>query len=377
MSKQDVKKGLVGVLCDETAICTVGKKGIGLTYRGFQIQELAANCVFEEVSHLLIYGHLPTTSELNAYKAKMAPYRLLPEGLKKTLELIPGSAHPMDVLKMGCVYLGTTAPEGKSRPANDIFDSLIASYGSMLFYWHHFHNSGIRLDTAGQPGDTIATHLVRMLHPGKSPNPLHVKSIDVSLILYAEHGLAASTFACRVTASTLSDIYSSMATAIGTLRGPLHGGANEAAMDLISQYSSPEEAVTGVSAMLAKREKIMGFGHRVYKKCDPRNAIIKECSRELSSAPGGKPMLFKVSEAIEQLMDQKKRMFPNLDFYAASAYHQCGLPTNFFTPVFVIARTAGWASHIMEQRANNKLIRPGALYVGPPARAYVPLKSRM
>lgn len=378
MSIRELSKyspGLAGVFAGVTAISTVGKKGIGLTYRGYDIHKLADNCIFEEVAHLLIYGDLPTKSQLKAYRSKLSSFRELPEELRRILELIPSQAHPMDVVKTGCAALGTIYPESESNPSEDIFNRLISSFGPMLLYWYHFRKSNIRIDTAGKPNDTIAANFLRMLH-NRDPEPLALKTFDVSLILYAEHGFAASTFACRTTASTLSDVYSCITTAIGTLRGPLHGGANEKAMDLISQYSNAEDARVGIEQALSRKEKIMGFGHRIYKVSDPRSDIIKACSVKLSQAPGGKPNLVSISESIETTMKVKKRMFPNLDFYAASAYHQCGIPTNFFTPIFIIARTTGWASHIIEQRGANKLIRPSAIYQGPGKKSFIPLASR-
>lgn len=281
----------------------------------------------------------------------------------------------MDVLKVGVGILGTVRPEAEDFSNTlDVADSLIASYGSMLLYHYHFHR-GKRIDTRGERGDTIAKHFLRLLL-GKDPGADIVKTFDVSLVLYAEHGFAASTFCTRVTTSTLSDIYSAVGAAIGTLRGPLHGGANEKAMYLCEQFSSPEDAVQGVRKMLAKKVKIMGFGHRVYKKSDPRSDIIKKYSYQLSLKPDGKPTLFKVQEAIDKLMWNEKKLFTNADFYMASAYNQCGIPTPLFTPIFVIARTAGWCSHVLEQRAANRLIRPSGLYTGPSLRKYVPIDDR-
>jgi len=361
----------------KTAISTVGEKGIGLTYRGYGIVDLSAKCVFEEVAHLLIHGALPTVVELKAYKAKLAKYRELPDNVRKCLELIPASAHPMDVMRTGCSILGTVRPESKEFEQHEIFASLIASFGSILLYWHHFTTSGKRIDTAGRPNDGVASHFVRLLrNDGKEPDPILVRTIDQSLILYAEHGYAASTFACRVTSSTQADSYSAITSAIGTLRGNLHGGANEAAMYLLDQFSSPDDAEKKVLQMIKRKELIMGFGHRVYRNGDPRSDIIKECSRLLTKQPGGKPQLFAISERIELVMKREKGLFANLDFYAASAYHQCGVPTNFMTPIFVIARTAGWGAHVIEQRADNKLFRPLAVYTGPDHLPFVPIQQR-
>lgn len=370
-------KGLAGVIAGESAISTVGKEGVGLTYRGYMITDLAANCIYEEIAYLLLYGDLPTEQQLKQYRATLEPYRVLPPALASALELIPAGAHPMNVMSAACALLGTMYPETSTSQQHTIFDRLIAQFGSILLYWHHWTTSGKRINTKGKSGDTIARHFMRLLKDdGKEPLEAHVRAIDVSLILYAEHGFAASAFAARVTCSTLSDAYSCVCSAIGTLRGPLHGGANEAAMELIEQFSTPDEAERGVKQMLANKKLIMGFGHRVYRKGDPRNAIIKQCSKQLTTLPGGKPKLFEISERIENLMMSSKKMFANLDFYAASAYHQCGVPTLFFTPIFVIARTAGWGAHIIEQRQDNKLYRPNAIYTGPDKKTFVPLSQR-
>lgn len=386
-SKPKYSPGLAGVIAGETSIATVGKGGHGLMYRGYSIEDLCNNCIFEEVAYLLLYGELPTKQELAAYKRQLAGYRKLLPAVRQAMEILPGDSHPMDVLKVGCAVQGTLQRE-QSPPgadfkefagpltAMDVFNSLIASFGSMQLYHYHFHKNGKRIDTAGKPEDTIASHYIRLLH-GTEPDPLHVNVFDTLLILYAEHGLAASTFSCRVTTSTLSDSYSAVCAAIGTLRGPLHGGANEAAMNLIEQFSTPESAERGVRDMLRRKAKIMGFGHRVYKTSDPRNIIVKALSKQLSEQPNGKATLFKVSETIEKLMWNEKKLFPNLDFYAASAYHQCGIPTSLFTPIFVIARSAGWGANIIEQRAANRLIRPAALYVGPNLKQFVKMDDRV
>jgi len=368
--------GLAGVIAGETKISTVGKENVGLTYRGYGIKDLSQKCIYEEIAFLLINGHLPNETELKNYLTSLTKHRVLPENLRKVLELIPKTAHPMDVLRTGCSLWGTIRPEGKETNEKEIFTLLLSSFSSILLYWYHFAFFGKRISTEGKTGDTIARHFVRLLHPGQEPNPIHVKAIDLSLILYAEHGYAASTFAARVTASTQSDVYSAICSAIGTLRGPLHGGANEAAMYLIEQFSNPDEAEKKLLEMLAQKKLIMGFGHRIYRTEDPRSPIIKEVSRQLTKQPGGKPLLFQISERIEKIMMEKKKLFPNLDFYAASAYHQCGLPTEFMTPVFVIARTAGWAAHIIEQRKENKLVRPSSLYTGPSNMPFVPLLER-
>jgi 2-methylcitrate synthase len=365
--------GLAGVVAAETAISSVGKEGMGLSYRGYSIHELAEYASFEEVAYLLIRGTLPTQQQYKSYIEHLIALRVLPLSLKKALEIIPGDAHPMDVLRTGCSVLGTLEQESAQHDQYRISDRLIACFPAMLLYWYHFQKGGKRINTELSDAST-AGYFLHLLH-GKEPDALTQRAVDVSLILYAEHELNASTFAARVTASTGSDFYSAICSAIGTLRGPLHGGANEQAMELIERFTSPEEAQTQVHEMLSNKSLVMGFGHRVYKTSDPRSDIIKPWSKSLAEAVGD-TILFPISERIENVMWEEKRLFPNLDFYSASAYHFCGIPTNMFTPIFVFARTAGWAAHIIEQRENNKLIRPLAEYIGPSPRPYIPIEQR-
>ena len=365
--------GLRGQAVGQTSIATVGKEGRGLTYRGYRIEDLAAHARFEEVAYLLLYDKLPTQVELNRYIDRLKKYRGLPEPLKAALELIPAETNPMDVLRTGCSMLGTLEPETDFSQQLDIADRLLASLPSMLCYWHRYAQEGVRIEVETDE-DTLGGHFLHMLH-GRAPAELHQRCMNTSLILYAEHEFNASTFACRVCTGTLSDFYSAVTAGIGTLRGPLHGGANEAAMALIEQFDSPEAAQEGVSEMLARKEKIMGFGHPVYRESDPRSDIIKQWSKKLSGEASDR-QLFTISEAIETLMWDEKRLFPNLDFYSASAYHFMGIPTPLFTPIFVMARVTGWSAHIMEQRAKNVLIRPNADYVGPELQEWVPLEMR-
>jgi 2-methylcitrate synthase len=364
--------GLAGIVVGDSAICTVGK-GLGLNYRGYSIDDLAKHASFEEVAYLLIYGKLPNKNELKAYHEKLMPMRMLPEPLKTVLEMIPRNAHPMDVLRTGVSALGTLEQESPQHLQEDIANRLLAATPGMLLYWYHFQNSGKRINTqTDEP--SIAGHFLHLLHD-KKPADDHTNAMNVSLILYAEHEYNASTFAARVTASTLSDFYSAIVSGIGTLRGPLHGGANEAAMELISQFKKPEEAERGLRQMLAQKVKIMGFGHRVYKKSDPRSDIIKTWSQKLSTKAGD-AYLYPVSEVIEKIMWDEKNLFPNVDFYSASMYHFLGIPTPMFTPIFVMSRISGWSAHIIEQRKDNRLIRPDSNYTGPEPCVYIPLNER-
>ena len=351
----------------------MGKEGAGLTYRGFDIYDLAENARFEEVAYLLIHGSLPSASELDEYVTRLKGYRGLPQELRNVLEAIPADSHPMDVLRTGCSMLGNLEPETDFSQQLDVADRLLAAFPSMMLYWYRYHADGKRIETATDD-DSIAGHFLHMLHD-KPPSDFHQQVLDVSLILYAEHEFNASTFTARVIAATLSDFYSAITGAIGALRGPLHGGANEAAMELIERFESAEAADAGVRAMLAGKEKIMGFGHRVYTTSDPRNKVIKKLSERLAGEMGD-DRLFAVSEAVENVMWTEKKLFPNADFYSASAYHFMGIPTALFTPIFVCSRITGWAAHVMEQRANNRLIRPAADYTGPSLQAWVPIENR-
>lgn len=365
--------GLAGVSAGQTAISTVGKEGVGLTYRGFSIEDLAAKASFEEVAFLLIHGKLPNKTELAAYKDKLISLRDLPQSLKTILENVPGSAHPMNVLSVGCASLGTIEPESKQNDQYHIADRLVAVFPAMLMYWYHFHQSGKRINTM-LDDDSVASYFLHLLHQ-KKPDALMVECMDASLVLYAEHEFNASTFAARVTAATLSDFYSAITSAIGTLRGPLHGGANEEAMALIEKFNDADSAEKGLRDILANKGLVMGFGHRVYSTCDPRSDIIKAWSKKLADHIGNK-VLYPVSERIEKVMWDEKKLFPNLDFYSASAYHFCDIPTEMFTPIFVFARVAGWSAHVIEQRANNKLIRPNAEYIGPEPMVFVEIEKR-
>lgn len=365
--------GLRGQSAGETSIATVGAQGHGLTYRGYNITDLAAHAEFEEVIYLLLYGSLPTRAQLDSLATRLMQRRWLPQSLKGVLERIPANAHPMDVLRTGCSMLGTLEPEHDFSQQRAVAERLLAVLPAMLCYWYRFTTAGERIETETDD-PSIAAHFLHLLH-GRAPESLHIQAMNVSLILYAEHEFNASTFTARTCASTLSDLYSAVTGAIGALRGPLHGGANEAAMELIEQYATPAEARAGIHEKLALKEKIMGFGHAVYRISDPRSEVIKPWAQRLASATNDTRYL-PVAEAIEQVMWSEKRLFPNLDFYSALVYHFLGIPTLLFTPLFVCARTSGWTAHIMEQRGNNKLIRPSADYVGPESRPWLPIGSR-
>jgi 2-methylcitrate synthase len=365
--------GLRGQSAGETALCTVGKTGTGLTYRGYDISELADGATFEEVAYLILYGELPNTKQLDAYKAKLKKLRALPKSVRDVLEHIPKSAHPMDVMRTGCSFLGNVEPEGDFSRQQDVADRLLSTLPAIINYWYRFSHDGVRIETETNE-DSLAGHFLHLLH-GKAPSALHQRVMDVSLILYAEHEFNASTFTARVCASTLSDMHSCVTGAIGSLRGPLHGGANEAAMEMIEKFGSANDAVAGIKAMLVRKDKIMGFGHAIYSTSDPRNAIIKGWAQKLSKEVGDK-VLYPVSEAVEKTMWDEKKLFANADFYHASAYHFMGIPTKLFTPIFVCSRASGWTAHIMEQRSNNRIIRPSADYIGPAPRPFVKLSDR-
>ena len=365
--------GLRGQIAGQTALCTVGKTGAGLTYRGYDVRDLAAECDFEEVAYLLFYGELPTVEQLAAYKARLKTLRDLPQTLKEVLERIPASAHPMDVMRTGTSMLGNLEPEESFEQQRDVAERLMAAFPAMMCYWYRFSHDGVRIECTSDE-DTLGGHFLALLH-GKKPSDLHVKVMNVSLILYAEHEFNASTFTGRVCASTLSDLYSCITGAIGSLRGPLHGGANEAAMDMIEQWNSPEEAREAILGMLERKEKIMGFGHAIYSVSDPRNEVIKVWAKQLADEVGD-TVLYPVSVAVDETMWEQKKLFPNADFYHASAYHFMGIPTKLFTPIFVCSRVTGWASHVFEQRGNNRIIRPSADYVGPEQRKVVPIAER-
>ena len=365
--------GLRGQSAGETALCTVGKEGAGLTYRGYTIEDLAANARFEEVAYMLLYGALPTRVELADYEARLVGLRDLPDSLKQVLESIPKDTHPMDVMRTGCSMLGNLEPETEFEQQQEAADRLLATLPGIICYWYRFSHDGVRISTETQE-DSIGGHFLKMLLD-KTPSDLHREVMNSSLILYAEHEFNASTFTARVCAATLSDMYSCITGAIGSLRGPLHGGANEAAMELIEKFDAVDSVEAEVLAMLERKDLIMGFGHAIYRTSDPRNAIIKAWAGKLAEE-NGDSTLYDISCVIADTMWQTKELFPNADFFHASAYNYMGIPTKIFTPIFVMSRLTGWAAHVMEQRSNNRLIRPSADYIGPDIRPFQPLDQR-
>jgi len=371
--KQLTGAGLRGQVAGKTSLSTVGKSGSGLTYRGYDVSELAEQCIFEEVAYLLLYGELPTQAKLDEYKATLKQLRDLPQALKDVLERIPQDAHPMDVLRTGCSMLGNLEPEDSFEQQLDKTNRMLSAFPAIINYWYRFSHEGVKIDCVTD-AETIGGHFLQLLK-GEKPSELHERVMNVSLILYAEHEFNASTFTARVCASTLSDIFSCITGAIGSLRGPLHGGANEAAMELIEKFQSPEEAEAGLMGMLERKEKIMGFGHAIYSESDPRNVIIKQWAEKLA-ADVGDEVLYPVSVRCEEVMWREKKLFCNADFFHASTYNFMGIPTKLFTPIFVCSRLTGWAAHVFEQRANNRIIRPSAEYIGEEPRSVTAIGER-